>query len=136
MSDPISPGTYLRLRRTAAGLTIEDVAAQFHTIPRLAEIDRVAWITRVEEDVAAIDGGLIDTLVATFPFSISVLYRLSDLRSYGHGFAPAPHLCATCACSISDRCIDPAEGERCTWSDPALCTRCAAAPQKETADAV
>lgn len=132
----MSPGDYLALRRTAAGLSIDDVAAVVQTLPRLAEIDRAAWLRRIEADVAVITVDVARALIRIFPFSEQVLVRLIELRSYGADFAPAPRICRTCGCSEFDACrIDAGPGapSGCAWAGPHICTACVPASLKESA---
>ncbi len=125
-----SPGTYIARRREAAGLSIEDVAALVHTAPRLGEVDRVAWLRRIERDVAALSPDVCASLARAFPLSGDVLGWLIDARSYGGGAGPMPRVCAVCACSEYDPCFDPETHRTCAWSDQpgdvSLCTACTA----------
>ncbi|HEX7852300.1 MAG TPA: helix-turn-helix transcriptional regulator [Sphingobium sp.] len=126
----MTPGQYLALRRRAAGLSVEDVAARISTDPRLTEIHRVAWIRRVEEDVAHISWDVIDALFRLFPFSFAVLGALVELRSYGPDFCPAPRICSSCGCSEHEACrMD--DSRSCAWAGPDTCTRCT--PTEEAA---
>ncbi|EPR09894.1 hypothetical protein M527_07155 [Sphingobium indicum IP26] len=129
----MSPGTYLSKRRQAAGLSIDDVAAMVHTSPRLGEIDRRAWIERIERDVAAISPDVSAALADAFRFSRRVLQQLIDLRSYGPEAVEEPQICMTCGCSQFDACLDPATATGCAWSSPDLCTACVpVSPEKES----
>lgn len=114
----MSPGNYLARRRHAAGLTIADVAASISTAPHLAEIDRRAWLLRIESDIAALSADVIRTLRDVYPFSPFVLQQLVDFRSYGDPLT-APRVCMFCGCSDQDRC---AVG--CAWETPNTCTVC------------
>lgn len=125
----MSPGTYLQKRRVAAGLSIIDVAMKVGTSPRLGEIDKVAWIGRVEADVAALSPDVIAALADAFPISLGLLQQLIDLRSFGPRTVDLPRLCATCACSEFDACLDQGTGETCAWASKDRCTSCA--PVKE-----
>ena len=120
----MTPGTYLAKRRQAAGLSLDDVAALVSTSPRLGEIDRRAWIERIEKDIAAISPDVAATLADVFPISRLVLQQLIDLRSYGVCSQPAPRLCVTCGCSDRDPCVDPATHNGCAWASEDLCTSC------------
>lgn len=119
------PGTYVRLRREAAGLTIADVAARIETAPRYSEIDRVEWLFRIEADIAALSPDVCASLDRVFPLSRYVLARLIDLRSYGDLGVEMPRICSSCGCSETDPCISPASGTACAWTEHDLCTRCA-----------
>lgn len=91
----MTPGTYLKKRRVAAGLSIIDLAAMVHTNPRWGGVDKVAWIDRIEHDVAALSPDVIATLAGVFRFSPTVLGQLITIRSYGEdAIDPAPRLVA------------------------------------------
>lgn len=119
----LSPGSYLKLRRQAAGLSIEDVAAMVHTAPRLGEIDRCGWISRIENDVAALSPDVIATLADAFRFSRRILQQLIDARSYGDASA-LTRICLICGCSDQDPCVDPNSFDCCGWSTADSCTAC------------
>lgn len=120
----MTPGTYLKLRRQAAGLSIEDVAAMVHTAPRLGEIDRCGWIARLESDVAALSPDVIATLSDAFRFSRRVLHQLIDARSYGDDATDLPRICLVCGCTDQDPCIDAKDDSCCGWSTADSCTAC------------
>jgi transcriptional regulator with XRE-family HTH domain len=135
----LTPGQYLAARRRAAGLSVDDVAAAVDTVPHLGEIDRRAWIERIEADVAAIGHDVQHALLAAFPFSLPVLRQLADLRSYGVAAGAPLRLCAVCACSEFDPCvIEDATGvcDTCDWHSATLCTACAAGDAREIARSV
>lgn len=122
---PVTPGTYLQKRRVAAGLSIIDVAVMVETSPHLGGIDKVAWIDRIEKDIAALSPDVIATLAHAFSFSRTVLLQLITIRSFGEDAVdPAPRICVVCGCSQNDACLDA--GSACAWSDdcPDLCTSC------------
>ena len=50
----ITPGTYIRLRREAAGLTIEDVAMMIESYPQVGVQRRIEGLTMIEADVEPI----------------------------------------------------------------------------------
>jgi hypothetical protein len=50
----ITPGTYLRLRREALRLSIEDVALMLETDPCVSHRRRVEWLTMLEADAEEI----------------------------------------------------------------------------------
>ena len=120
----ISPGTYLRKRREAAGLTLEAVAAKLATEPRLGELDRLAWLRLIEADSVPIGATAIAALHIIFRFDGQILDRLADLH-YCSAQLPAPQLCRVCACSWLHPCVDE-HGGACSWADRDLCTECAA----------
>lgn len=119
----MTPGTYLQKRRIAKDLSVDDVAALVRTDPSLGEIDRRAWIARIEDDVAAISADVRASLIQLFPFSMPVLRWLIDLRNYGPIFT-APAICQICGCSQFDACFDG--HATCSWTNAAtdLCTAC------------
>lgn len=127
-----SPGGYLRLRRIAALLTVEDVAAQLACEPHLAEHDRAHWLRMIE---AGVQPATITTLVALrerFRFSLDVLAAIAA-RALGRD-VDLPDMCLHCGCSEHDPCVSSFPtfaGVRhvaCAWADDArtLCTDCAA----------
>lgn len=119
----MTPGTYLKKRRVAAGLTIIDVAAMVNTTPSIGSIDKVSWIDRIERDIAALSPDVIATLSDVFRFSRTVLQQLITIRSYGPSAVdPAPQICLMCGCSQNDACFDG--HATCAWSTPDSCTAC------------
>lgn len=128
------PGTYIRLRREAARLSIEDVAARVETAPRYSEIDRVAWLHRIESDIATLSPDVAASLDRVFPMSRYVLARLIDLRSYGDLGIEMPRICGGCGCSETDPCINPVSGAACEQEEPLpgaqFCTACTTREEK------
>ncbi|MEO7467380.1 MAG: helix-turn-helix transcriptional regulator [Sphingobium limneticum] len=121
----MTPGTYLQKRRIAAGLSIMDVAAMVHTNPRLGGIDKVAWIDRIEKDIAALSPDVIATLADAFRFSRTILLQLITIRSFGaDAIDPQPRICIMCACTDNDACSAAVTGESCAWDSDHLCTFC------------
>jgi len=125
----MSPGQYLRRRREAAGLSIEDLAVRFNAVPDYwSARDRADWFLTVEADIAPIPAGVAVMLRYFVRFNPIVLDALVARRA---GLpVPLPRLCRECACSEWDPC------ERgCSWveTDPDLCSRCAGegAPDEE-----
>jgi len=113
----MTPGTYLRLRREAAGTSIDDVVAMLPTEPRVDAIARAAWLRGIEADEAPIGAEVIKALRYAFAFDARVLRWLADLRS-SPGLL-APRLCRKCACSE----FDPCDGG-CWWVAEDLCSSC------------
>ncbi|MEA3390048.1 MAG: helix-turn-helix transcriptional regulator [Pseudomonadota bacterium] len=120
----MTPGTYLKLRRVAAGQSLIDVAAMVATDPRYGEIDKVSWIDRIERDIAALSPDVIRTLGQAFRFSRPVLEQLITLRNYGPDADEEPRICHLCGCTQNDACLDPDTGHGCAWSGPDTCTSC------------
>ena len=134
---PIAPGTYLRTRRAAAGLSLHDVAARISTDPRLAETDRIAWLRMIENGDAPVTADVARALGRAFAFDPVVLGDLIDIALTG-AQAPPPRLCRLCACSENDPCWDAAAQSACAWAATDLCTACAAlapAPNQENGHA-
>lgn len=71
-----TPGTYLRQRRQAAGLTVDDVAGRIGTTPPVSLLARAEWVRLVEADQAPIGGDVLRALRAAFPFNQRTLLRL------------------------------------------------------------
>lgn len=114
----MTPGTYLRLRREAAGLSIVDVAARLSTEPRWAEHLRAEWIGLIEAGASS----SFHTVVAlgrAFPFDLHVLEALvkADLGIPGAPFLM--QICRTCGCTQDDACAGG-----CWWAEPDLCSSC------------
>lgn len=127
----LSPGTYLRKRREAAGLSIDDVAARLAGLPfpiRPATTTQVTQLT-VLLDRAEADQDNLTVLKAAllrnvYCFDLAVYEQLLLIHYAGDGHGlPAPQVCTNCACSWHDAC-QTAHGP-CSWSaDPDLCTAC------------
>lgn len=113
----MTPANYLRLRRKAAGLTIEQVAERL--MPRVGFRPMVVAFLRILET----DGSTarhrdhIDRLTAVFPLDPDVYYQLVN--------EPAdrlPHICSGCGCSAYDPCTSADGACRFVASD--ACDRC------------
>jgi len=125
MSNPPTPGTYLKMRRCAAGLSVADVAAKIATSPRLAEHVRVELIEMIEADEAPATFSTIVVLNNVFSFDLDVLATLARI-SFGADL-PAPEICRVCGCSEYDPCH--LDGRfACSWHNRDLCTRCNGLP--------
>lgn len=127
---PLSPGTYLRKRREAAGLELEDLALMLDSSPAVSARARAELLAAVERDAHPVTEDLLRALlgagiaydehgqlhrVAAFPFDPVVLIKLMDAYAW---IQPAgctalnptgtpPRLCVRCACSDHDRCRIP-----------------------------
>lgn len=121
----MTPGTYLQKRRVAAGLSIMDLAAMVHTNPGLGGIDKVAWIERIEKDIAALSPDVIATLADAFRFSRTILLQLITIRSFGpDAIDPEPRICIMCGCTDNDACCSADRTQSCAWHSDDLCTFC------------
>ena len=111
---PIKAGAYLRKRREAAGLTIDEVAAGCALPPHRAAF--AVRLRAIEADQDAAADETLKLLRGAFRFDRTI-YRdlLSDL--------PGRQICRNCACSFHDSCVGP--GANCHWVEPDLCSRCA-----------
>jgi hypothetical protein len=120
----MSPGTYLRKRREAADLTIDDVATMLPTEPHSPALSRAEWLTQIEADVQPIGNDVVGALRYVFAFDASVLRRLQDLRACPG--LPEPRLCRKCACSAFDPCHTngPLGRGTCMWVEEDLCSAC------------
>ncbi|MCP3729285.1 XRE family transcriptional regulator [Sphingomonas sp. MG17] len=126
-----SPGTYLRKRREAQCLSIDDVAAIFGTVPSVPLATRAAMLESIEADLTPIDDSVITALrkateLGSFRFDPNVLIRLIDMRAGSPLLSNAPRLCRTCACSENDACVEGWPAATCGWRDDEvdLCTAC------------
>lgn len=126
-----TPGTYLRLRREAQGLSIEDVAAFVRTVPHLDLHGRCTLLRGIEADLTPISDDVIGSLMraadeqGSFRFDPEVLVRLIDIAAGDTSRTP-PDLCRRCACSAHDACF-PVAGDfttACVRVEPGLCTAC------------
>jgi len=114
----MTPGTYLRKRREAAGLELADVALMLPTEPHMDALGRAEWLRQIEADQAPIGINVIAALRYAFAFDASVLQRLGDIRMKPS--LAAPRICRVCACSQHDACVGG-----CAWVDVDLCSSCA-----------
>lgn len=113
----IRPGTYIRMRREAAGETLESVASMISTEPKLDEAGRIDWLRQIEAGTLPVTRDVIVALRPAFSFDPIVLRRLDDLARGAD--LPAPRLCRRCACSELDACSPP-----CAWVALDLCSAC------------
>ncbi|WP_052507961.1 helix-turn-helix domain-containing protein [Sphingomonas hengshuiensis] len=118
----MTPGTYLRKRRTAAGLSIEDVAALLPTEPHVDLRARVEWLRGIEEGAyPAMTPNTVLAMREAFPFDPDIVCWLFALQNSPD--LPAPRLCRICACSEEDACVPV-----CSWVAPDLCSSCSDEP--------
>ncbi len=122
----MTPGTYLKKRRLASGLSIDDVAERIATAPHVAHIDRAAWIARIDDDIDPISADILATLRTAFPFAPTIAWRLLDLPRFSPEEFAAPRICIACGCSDCDPCFLPGPEPRlcCGWANEDLCTSC------------
>lgn len=118
----VTPGRYLQLRRTAAGLTVEDVAARIGTEPPVAGQSRVEMLAAIESGEQPLTDDVARALRPVFAFDSVVLGALWAIAA-GRDVAP-PAICRHCGCSEWDACVLPG-GRACSWSTIDCCTGCA-----------
>jgi hypothetical protein len=128
----MTPGTYLRKRRQAAGLSIDQVVSKLAAQSRLATASFTASsyllkqaLIRIEGDAHVLTPSHCAIVARAFPFSISVYGDLARRTAF------SIRICRQCACSAGDHCI--VDGEQCFWSrtEGDLCSACenASAPR-------
>lgn len=118
----MTPGKYLSLRRAAAGLSIEDVAARFTSDPRLGEMDRAEWLRQIENGEAPASVFVAVALAPVFNFSSGILGSLVAVAEGCGNPNALPRLCPRCGCSQIDACFDG--HATCDWATADLCTHC------------
>lgn len=127
----MSPGAYLRKRREAAGISLEQAAVCLVTLPISIGYSRVrvaalaARLAQLEADADVLSPAQAMLLRRAWPFDDDIYEQLVALHYAGEGQGlPEPRLCRQCGCSWNDACVT-ASGP-CAWSDddPALCTAC------------
>lgn len=115
---PFTPDKYLKLRRTAAGLTIDQVAEII--APRHADrSEATAFVALVEAPgVFALRESTLELLQTAYPFDPDVYRQLSAEPVERH-----PRICRGCGCSAYDPCVH--DGQCCAWDSESSCTQCA-----------
>jgi hypothetical protein len=127
----MTPGRYMRLRREAAGLTIQHIAivlvpaSRRHADDDRAGVRRKMALLETDQLQGAAQIGLIDQLRSVFSFSDAVYWLLVGRAADPESEVPIPQICRGCGCTWTDACQDGTHG--CAWSpgDPNLCTVCA-----------
>ena len=131
----MTPGTYLRMRREAAGLDHQTVAWRLTLLPEArpsitaSDVDllgrQLAECEADRDNLTALQAVFVGKVV---PLDYSVyevlLWRHHD--PYQRGLLPEPQVCRVCACSWHRPCESVCGP--CAWveGDPTLCTACAA----------
>jgi hypothetical protein len=117
---PLKAWDYLRLRREAAGLSIEQVGRELYR--SLSMQSGGIQLARLLETAGwrAIDGRTIAKLAAIFPFDPGVYRQLAD-----RDLPPEEHppVCRGCGCSYWDR-QRGTEKARLEWAASGLCSGC------------
>lgn len=131
-NDLPTPGTYLRMRREAQGLSLDEVAALFHTQPPVSLASRADLLRSIEADLTPItDDVMMPLIVAaengSYRFDPHVLIRLVDLHAGSAIRFALPRLCNKCACSEQDACMTRTRGrfpDFCSWIAANRCSAC------------
>lgn len=120
---PLTPAAYLRLRRRAAGMSIDDVADVLATCSAGFARSEAAALIRMLETPGARARHLdpIWRLAAVFPIDPDVYHQLATEPPHRH-----PMVCRACGCSKFDPCEHAILGP-CDWAAAHLCTRCTTA---------
>jgi hypothetical protein len=116
----MTPGAYLKHRRTAHGLGVHEVAAVLATEPRLAEHVRAEWLEQIEADIVPMSFNTIVALRRAFTFDLDILAQLAAIAM--HSPVEPPRLCRICACSDADACLG--HQGACSWIEHDLCSAC------------
>jgi hypothetical protein len=134
---PMTPGRYLRLRREAAGLTIQHVVLM--VVParyRSAPDDRADLRNRIalaEEDALWRPAlpPLLDQLGGAFNFVPGIYWLLAVHHEDPGRPIRIPRICRSCGCTEHDACHMPVQhagdaAATCAWveGDRTLCTAC------------
>ena len=117
---PLTPDTYLQLRRIAAGLSRDDVARRLARSS--ADIGIATQLVRSLETsgVRARLRATLDQLRAIFPFDQDVYHQLYNAPAHAH-----PRVCRGCGVSAWDMQTAPGVDAG-GWHDDATCLACAA----------
>lgn len=118
----LTPGPYLRLRREAAGKSLEDVAALLTTTPHLHHRDRVEWLASIEADAMPITDEVLIWLIRIEPFRFDAMLLSRLVRMSNGESLRIERICRGCGCSQYDACND--HGRGCSWVDADLCSVC------------
>jgi transcriptional regulator with XRE-family HTH domain len=112
----LTPGQYLRKRREASGLSIDDIAERIGTVPHWAPHLRRGWLEQIESNQMPATFNTIVVLHQVMQFDLRVLVSLTAEAT------DAPRLCKVCACSDEDPCVGTSGP--CSWVNVDLCTAC------------
>lgn len=119
----LSPGTYLRLRREAAGVTREAVAIALAAGQTRLQDAALLRVEQIEADLVFATAREIPLMRAVFRFDSQVLDQLADIHFF-RADLPHPRLCRVCGCSELDACLDHRRSTACHWIDLDLCSGC------------
>lgn len=116
---PLRAWEYLRLRREAAGLTIDQLVSRLTRNERRAEQARRLIMRLETPGVSARDDAVIALIGRVVPLDVTVYRQLAD-----DPIERRPSVCRGCGCSEFDRCSCSTSGRACSWVSAHLCTRC------------
>lgn len=122
----MTPGDYIRLRREAARLSIDDVAGMVSDRAAAAASVKVRLeALEANDPMSAAELTLVDDLIGAFPFEPAVYWMLVGRHAGGDADAPIPGVCRVCGCTWADPCIGE-HHETCSWADATttLCSAC------------
>lgn len=111
----VSAGTYVRLRREAAGVSLPE-AAKGYAHHALGALATELLLSEVERDLLQLGEPSLRRLARVFRFDVDVYLDLAD------GGVETPSICMGCGCTWNDACPGG-----CAWADASeeLCTTCA-----------
>lgn len=112
MTAPLTPGAYLKARRCAAHLDVDDVAFNLVCDPRQPEHARAEWLRLIEADVQPASFATIVALQEVFAFDLDVLAQLQAIALGIGSLDGPPRLCRICAASGAP------------WAEADLCHAC------------
>lgn len=114
----LTPGTYLRLRREAAGRTLRETALIYAHTQAGATVAEMT-LRDAERDAVLLGEPSLRRLQFAFHFDAFVYLSLAgeDL--------PVPPICRGCGCTWADACSSRVFGP-CAWADAeqTICTAC------------
>ena len=116
-SKQMTPARYLQLRRLAAGLTIEQVAALFvHRPEQLADVEKT--LRSFETPGFVVKPWVAAALERAFRLDVQIYRALAEEPAERH-----PMLCASCGWDEWSQETD-LNGDYLRWVAPQLCSRC------------
>lgn len=119
----LPPGTYLRLRREAAGVSREAVAIALAAGQSHRQEAALLRVEQLESNLAFVTPAEVALMRAAFRFDGQVLDQLADIHFF-RADLPHPRLCRVCGCSELDACLDFHQSTACHWVDLDLCSAC------------
>lgn len=111
---PMTPGVYLRKRREAAKLTIDQVALLIGGAG--GADDAKAQLAAIEDGTSEIGLRFVGRLCSVFSFDLEVLSVLELHSADPQSEIPVPLICGRCGCTWDDACELP-DGSFCAWSE-------------------